>query len=302
MASIVGLGYNSSVKLGSYFIFCTSLSINVGSQVIVSQGAFGRSSSSSGSNLYAFGPMRQDYPDIQATVSFQATTDNIKQILGWIKNRTSLINLSLYTGGTLSYNGYWTNISFSVSQGQLLTVSMTLMIIDSHRYGTNNIGMSNSISNKMTDNIGKMKGEATIIPYYLTMVENLSVSEPVLSWSLDLSQNINKKTYCASTTIGTDAPIPKDLIFGVLNSTLKVNVLMVSSSIQLQGTRTINYANASLTSNKDIKVWFDNLNYLILKYNILQSVVPSVTDQSGLQQIQYTYLSHLIEITTPPSS
>ena len=317
--STVGLGYNSAVLLDDNEIFCTSLSMNIGSQIVISQGSFLGNKSS----LYAYGTIRQDYPDIQATVTFQATTNDIGRIIKWIKNRTNTISIILKTNPKyqLEYNGYWSNISISVSQGQLLTVSITLIIINKHNYSVQNLGFYNKYDTSSTSKnakklIGtkwgneKSSGLSTpsesfprIIPYYSTGIDFGDTSETnnrknyVFGWSLDLTQNILKKTYCGlSSSIGNDASLPGDLVFGILNATLKANVL-VAKDMALQGESStyITFSSAdSINSGSSIcvKMCGSSLN---LFYNLLQSVTPIVTDQQGLKQIQYTYISHKID-------
>lgn len=329
----VYLGYTTSVYLfgRSTPIFCTSLSFSINQQIITSSGSFRGTlnlttdqESPTDQNLTtdykpptekyrSSGPMRLDYPDVQASVSFQTTVQYLEKILEWIKKRQEPRTLRIKTcveNGDIFFNQcYWTNISLNVSQGQLLTCSISMMIRDEYeqkkisKISKQDQTTKNGTGPSSNVNLGNMYIDANILPYYATCVQvgtDDKRSNYITGWSIDLSQNLIKKAYCSASGYGKSAPLPNNIMVGNMTANVKITVLNADTLIPLYDkvTDVIDFDNFTISQNEWITVKYFSQDhfktFLKFGYNMLQSVSPVVSQQSSLQQIQYTYVSHKI--------
>lgn len=306
----VPLGYNSVVELDNLGkVFCTSCSVTVSQQLINSSGSFG-GEKNIGDDFWLNSPHRVDYADIQISVSFQILLSQLKTLLNWIKMRHQSHDITI--NGFVFQNSFWSSIGLSVGQNQLLTCSINFNSF----MGYNEITKLNSSSNSSTLISSGMyqKTDSDVIPYYNTsVVGNSNWENSVSGWSLDLNQNLIKKShlnatggYKQSLPNKGQAYLPRYVLFGGLNGTLKVNtfcghkdqnVFATSGAIESQNILNTGSNSKSISNNATLSISIiDNPNIIQCQYSTLQSVTPNISQQSSIQNLEYSYLIHGLKI------
>ena len=293
----VYLGYNSYVSLTNLgTIFCTSCSVSVQQQLITTSGSF-LGKKLPGTDFWMNAPHRVDYANVQISVTFQILFDQISKLKTWINNRTK--------GKTVTINGvdiddcFWTNIGLSVSQNQLLSCSITFTSFQN--YSDFEIKLNSALGSQTAPASGMYKyNGSSVIPYYNTKINGFSY---VSGWSLQLSQNLIKKSKLKNTS-NNEGHLPVYCLFGVLSGTLKVNVFCNGSNAKLYNSKSSEIIQATantISSSKTLKVVVKGSSeetVVTCSYVTLQSVTPNIAQESGIQTVEYSYLIHSLSTSS----
>lgn len=253
---LVYQGYNTAVYLGNAGgelnkISCTSISFSTTSNMLTSNASYaGALNINSFRDLAISSPFKLDYPEINCSLSFEPTYEQLLNIIQWLKKRNEYTNLIIENGaGEIEFSEcYLQSLNISVSRDQLLIVSISLYVRENYLQALHILGGLKEYPDKLSNSNGFVVGgintinnkEKSFIPYYFTGIKTEGLGEyidnRVSAWSINFSQNIIKKTFCrgikSSSVHENSSPLPAYIMFGQLIIDADFNIFAADESIE----------------------------------------------------------------------
>lgn len=323
-------GFGSQIKIDTTQTICTGCSVNFGQKLINSQGSIYNGQIFISNAIQTNMPTRLDVPEITISLNFQVTVTLMQLLKDMINNRTYAHSITINgVGNSITLkNCYWNKIGLQVSQNSLMTCSIDFNVVQKYNTIYSFVFFARNSASSNTSNYGLYGlNKSTIIPYYATSVQfkdqaitfngstntNSDTIGTVTNsaagssnfvptgWSLDITQQINFRTFCrnrSSSSSGCiqDAPISKHVSIGMMNSNINITTL-VDSSIGYTTSSSCAYMTISsytMQDNNYITVYYINPSTMIktlfitLRKLYLTSANPTIQGSNYLAfQLSY---------------
>jgi len=189
--------------------------------------------------------------NLDAIASIVASKNNCG---GWVRNRQNPRNFLWYSNADWSYTygkTFWNSLNLAASEGGYVTSDMSLDTIVDAPTGPNDVDFGgNYISQKFGINRTFVPGPGfgystpkyspwslatdkrqRPLPYWVTQVETtpaLPDGIEVKAWSLDLTNNVQKRHSCSGTA--GDHPGPRWVTIGTMDVTFSMTLLSMRTS------------------------------------------------------------------------
>lgn len=301
----MALGFEGLVSINTTPILCTSFSAPQSRVKLESNAAY-KGTLSTETDPGLFYPRTYDYPLVDGSLSFELSEDSLPILLGFIENRGDSFAVASINrmGSSINLNEcYWNNISWSISEGQIVLISIDFIAKQMNTY---TIGGSDS-SNNYADNIYGVSDEspsATEIlglpilpstlssdlnknpyPWWKVTVYNGENITKYITWSLSFSQEITRHFTCKADT---DVYAPSIFSIGPLFVNFKFDILpdynispfatvenpIAALEIRVDGTEALTLEDLELQQTVDDIQSFDSLSVVSLSYDVYKITFP----------------------------
>lgn len=289
----MALGYEGFVEIDSTSLLCTSFSASINRTKMESAAGYGGELSTPESSIGIGSPHTYDWESIEGSIDFEFYKDVAggpspivslyKSLLG---SRQTSFQVASYTrkgGRQIFEECYWNSLSINYAEGSLVSGSVSFLAIDRETY---TIG-GDYIDNKYGIPWAKWSLDTLIqsIPFWKITIKD----QNYLTWSLSLSQSVEKFFGCTNTT-GSYTEAQEPLLVGIgpmtgqfqfeifpddtINPVSAISDEINSLTIVIEGEDLIRLTDLELVESSDPIESEEALSKLSLTYDIYGIRVP----------------------------
>ena len=243
-------GFSTRVFLEEEKVSATDISLSVSENLISFDGAYG-GAMNYGDNFRLNSPSFYELPEISCSIGTEITLPQIELLFfkcleDRAKPRTIKIGVGEGSNETFYFDEcYFKSLKLSTSENNLVTANYDFFVLPLEKTTDNLICNANRLfykSNGITNDVPKLQnneikdfvfdmdfGDNNKIPigYWETTIDGFGNDKKVLSWDLNINQNVITKYYCGrkSVTNVTSPPLP-DIMIGYPKMELSVSFLI----------------------------------------------------------------------------
>lgn len=242
-------GFSTRVFLNEEKVSATDISLSVSENLISFEGAYG-GAMNYGDNFRLNSPSFYELPEISCSIGTEITLPQIESLFfKWLENRakprTIKIGVGNYSNETFNFEEcYFKSLKLSTSENNLVTANYDFFVlpreetIDNLTCNAKRLfyedGIINDVprlqNNKIKDFVFDMdsdNNDKIPVGYWETTIDGFGDDKKVLSWDLNINQNVITKYYCGRVDDAdvTSPPLP-DIMIGYPKMELSVSFLI----------------------------------------------------------------------------
>lgn len=282
MSELIFSGFSAKAKFDGEQISCTSFAVKTNQNVLESSSAYG--GQISGDHMAVHSPFLLDISEVSGSIGFEPTVSQLINLGNWIRNRNSSKSVSFSTGSNstdLEYDEcYFQSIGISCSENSLVTADIDMWMYQ-NKWATGTIGgatQRNSVGSPVTN----------VIPFWATTLEGLPNND-IVSWNLNISQQLTMKYYCNGLNSSTEAVLPENIFVGPLTADLNVNLIIAKNAINIEDV----LKKGKPTDKITLKL--NGTSILDMGKFVMTSLDPTLDDIGGANSISLSYKAYEVK-------
>lgn len=243
-------GFSTRVFLDGEKVSATDISLSVSENLISFEGAYG-GAMNYGEKFRLNSPSFYELPEISCSIGTEITSPQIESLFfDWLKDRAKPRTIEIGVGK--NYNKtfcfdecYFKSLKLSTSENNLVTANYDFFVLpldetidnltcNAERLFYEKKGIINDVPRLQNNgdkdfvfNMNSLLKDRKPIGYWETTIDGFGDDKKVLSWDLNINQNVITKYYCGreSDTDVTSPPLP-DIMIGYPKMELSVSFLI----------------------------------------------------------------------------